>query len=125
MSLKNGVAPLKVELFLLRSLICLIKLHKTMTTFTSMIKMGIYFFNDEELNQVLLVFVDTIYSYDTKQKKFFGGTDKYMTEKEYQNFRPITELNSESEVEKEPKPIISSLLQAGAAQCRKQDGGTV
>lgn len=64
----------------------------------------------KKIETVLKGFADTIYVYDTRQRKYYEGAEKYMTQRGYEKFKPLDiERMEESSETPEPVPVISNL----------------
>lgn len=61
-----------------------------------------------KVHKVLTGFAETIFSYDTSERRYFEGADIYMTKAGYEKFKPLVTDNRE---ENAPKPfsVISKL----------------
>lgn len=63
----------------------------------------------ERIETVLKGFADTIFVYDTRQRRYYEGAEKYMTQRGYEKFKPLEIDMTESNDIPQPVPVISNL----------------
>lgn len=64
---------------------------------------------DMDLEDGLNRFAEVIYTYDTRERRFYEGARSYMTEQGFQMLVPFSAVEEEEEEEEHPAAVVSSL----------------
>lgn len=64
--------------------------------------------DESKIEMVLNGFADTIFNYDTRERRYFEGADAYMTKNGYEKFKPLV-IEEEGDQIPDPLPVISKL----------------